>query len=389
MNNQQVFLALLRAGLWEEVKENLNPNLFEILDWGVVQQLAEEQSVIGLVTAGIEKFTAYNFFAESDLTSRCSAPFQGVPLAEKLTLLGKCQLIEQHNAAMNQFVGELVDNMRNAGIYAVLVKGQGIAQCYERPLWRASGDVDFLLSDDDYDKAKRFLLLLATDSGKDYEGSKHLGLTIDNFKVELHGNQCCGLSKRMDAVINEVQRDVFFGGNVRLWQNDDTQVFLPGVDCDVIFVFTHFLKHFYKGGLGLRQICDWCRLLWTYKDEIDVYKLEVRLHQMRLVTEWKAFAAFAVDWLGMPIDAMPLYDASNRWKRKARRIEDFVMMSGNFGHNRDSSYWVKYPYLIRKAFSMKRRMGDLIRHARIFPLDSIRFFPNIMRNGFRLAVKGV
>ena len=90
----------------------------------------------------------------------------------------------------------------------------------------------------------------------------------------------------------------------------------------------------------------------------------------------------------MPVKAMPIFDGSNRWKRKAKKIEEFIMMSGNFGHNRDSSYWTKYPYLIRKAFSMKRRVGDLISHAKIFPLDSFRFFPSIVGHGLRSAARG-
>ena len=44
-------------------------------------------------------------------------------------------------------------------------------------------------------------------------------------------------------------------------------------------------------------------------------------------------------------------------------------------------------YVVRKAFSMFRRIGDLINHARIFPLDSLRFFPRIMWNGVRSAIK--
>ena len=63
-------------------------------------------------------------------------------------------------------------------------------------------------------------------------------------------------------------------------------------------------------------------------------------------------------------------------------------MSGNFGHNRDMSYYDKYPYVVRKFFSMKMRVGDLISHARIFPLDSLRFFHRIMFNGLRSAVRG-
>ena len=106
-NNVKAFLALLRAGLWGKADDNvnLNDNHYEGLDWGEVQKLAEEQSVVGLVTAGVEKLTAGTFFTESNSSQRCSVPFQGIPLTEKLTLLGKCQLIEQRNV-MRSHCGE-------------------------------------------------------------------------------------------------------------------------------------------------------------------------------------------------------------------------------------------------------------------------------------------
>lgn len=56
-----------------------------------------------------------------------------------LQWIGEVQVIEQRNKAMNQFVAELIEKLRKADIYALLVKGQGIAQCYEKPLWRCSG----------------------------------------------------------------------------------------------------------------------------------------------------------------------------------------------------------------------------------------------------------
>lgn len=61
---------------------------------------------------------------------------------------------------------------------------------------------------------------------------------------------------------------------------------------------------------------------------------------------------------------------------------------GNFGHNREMSYYSKYPFLLRKTIPMCWRLGDLFRHARIFPLDSLRFFPKIMYDEVRSAVKG-
>lgn len=112
----------------------------------------------------------------------------------------------------------------------------------------------------------------------------------------------------MDREIKEVQKAVFFHGSVRSWQNGKTQVFLPGVDEDMFFVFTHFLKHFYKeGGVSLRQLCDWCRLLWTYRSSIDVRLLGKRLRSAGLISEWRAFAVVAVEYLGMPLDSILFY----------------------------------------------------------------------------------
>ena len=129
-------------------------------------------------------------------------------------------------------------------------------------------------------------------------------------------------------------------------------------------------------------------IVTTYRERIDVSLLEKRLHPMGMMSEWKAFAAFAVEFLGMPVEAMPLYSADAKWKHKAARICSFIMEVGNFGHNRDTSYYSKYPFLIRKAILMGWRIGDLFRHARIFPLDSLRFLPKIMYDGLRSAVKG-
>lgn len=378
---QEAFFALVKAGLWEgvNVNDNLDHNLFEGVDWSEVQQLAEEQSVVGLVAAGIDVFkTQVQDFK--------------IPKADALQFIGQTLQLEQRNQAMNYFIGVLVDKMRAAGIYTLLVKGQGIAQCYAKPEWRACGDVDFFLSDDNYEKAKAYLMPLASSVEEEYVREKHLGMTIDPWVVELHGHLYSGLSSRIERELDAVLEDTFHGGNVRSWDNNGVQVFQLSVENDAFYVFTHILQHFYKGGIGLRQICDWCRLLWTYRETLDVKKLEKRLRAAGLMSEWRVFAAFAVEYLGMPVDAMPLYNDNDNHndnlKRKARRIRDFVLMSGNFGHNRDSSYFQKYPYLIRKCISFGRRCGDLFRHTMIFPLDSLRFFPAMVINGMRSAARG-
>ena len=371
-NNIGAFFALVRGGLWNQ---EVNLSQFGEVDYADVLRLAEEQSVVGLVAAGLGYV--------SDVK---------VPKEELLQFVGLSLRLEQQNKDMNVFLANLVEKMRSAGIYTLLVKGQGVAQCYEIPLWRSCGDIDLFLNDDNYEKAKTFLAPLATSVDREGEHEKHLGMTIDSWVVELHGRLYCGLSSRIEKELDDIYRDTFFGGSVRSWNNDNVYVFLLSVENDAFYVFTHILQHFYKGGIGLRQICDWCRLLWTYREKLDHKLLESRIRRAGIMSEWKAFGAFAIEYLGMPADAMPFYSSKvqdvQKFKRKANMICSFIMEVGNMGHNRDSSYYVKYPYVIRKAFSFSRRLGDLYRHARIFPLDSFRFLPSIVFNGVRSVIKG-
>jgi hypothetical protein len=311
-----------------------------------------------------------------------------IPQMLLLQWIGEVQMIEQQNKEMNVFIAEFIEKLRKEGIYAILVKGQGIAQCYEKPLWRCSGDVDIFLCDSNYAKAKAFLMPMASQVDEEGISAKHLGMTIDGFVVELHGTLHGGLSSKVDGELDKVKNDTFDKGNVRSWNNNGVQVFLLGAENDVFYVFTHFLQHFYKEGVGLRQICDWCRLLYTYRESLNYGHLESRIKRAGLMSEWKAFYNLASRYLGMPDIGEGLMVHDSRYDKKAARIMEFVLKSGNMGHNRDMSHFSKYPYLIRKCVSMGRRIGDLINHARIFPLDSLRFFPRIMFNGVRSAMRG-
>mgnify|MGYP002626650644 CR=1 FL=1 len=394
MQNKDAFFALLQAGLWEKDVE-LHDS--EATDFSEVLRLAAEQSVVGLVAAGLERY---------DVKKKEVEGRNAIPQMVKLQLAGQTLQIEQRNKAMNAFVAELIEKLRDAGVYAIMVKGQGIAQCYERPLWRSSGDVDLLLSDSNYEKAKALLTPIASDVETEYTHFKHQGMTIDGWVVELHGTLHSRLSARVDRVVDEIQKEVFFQGKVRsaVFSNNQNetqngiakdpkvvQVFLPAPDEDVVFVITHILHHFFFEGIGLRQICDWCRLLYTYRESLDRKLLESRLCKAGLMTEWKAFAAFAVEYLGMPMEAMPLFNDNDNHnanlKRKADGICRFVLEVGNFGHNQRRDF-SGMSYMKRKFVSFWGRMSDMLRHFRIFPLDSIRFFGGVLRSGLHAAVRG-
>ena len=367
-SSQQAFFALVRSGLWEQ---ECRLSRYGSIDFKEVYRIAEEQSIVGLVAAGVEHVIDTK-----------------VPKEDALTFAGTTLQLEQNNNAMNHFISFIVDKMRKADIYTLLVKGQGVAQCYERPLWRTCGDVDLYLSSENYKRAKHFLMPLSSKIDEEDIIRKHLTLTIDSWVVELHGDLPCEVSKRADKGLNEVKKSIFEGGEVRSWMNGNTQVFLPSSDNDVILVFIHILQHFFYGGIGLRQVCDWCRLLWTYREKIDKRLLEKRIRSMGLMSEWRAFAALAVNTLGMPVEAMPLYESSSRWRNKADKILSMILETGNFGHNRDESYFENHSFFVAKAISFWRNTWDSMRHLGIFPVDATRVWFKRLGEGIRVAARG-
>ena len=362
MTTPDIFFALVKAGLWEN---EVRLSEYGKPDFQGIYELAKEQAVTGLVAAGLEHIT------DIQIDEDVSTPFLRVVMME-----------EGRNSGINRFITKLFGYLGDNGVEAVLIKGQGVARCYERPLWRTVGDVDLFLDEDNYQKAKAVLIPTAKEVDPEDEAKKHLGMTLGSYLVELHGAMHTDVSARIDAVVDEVQRDIFENRGVRYWDNGGISIPLPSPDNDVIIVFTHFIGHFYVGGIGLRQICDWCRLLWTYKDKINRDLLGKRLNDMELMPEWKAFATFAVEFLGMPAEAMPFYVESAKNNRRAQRIRTLILHTGNFGHNRDESYRWRHSRLVGNIITFFHRFGEFVRLATVFPSNAHKFFVSYVKNRF-------
>ena len=353
-SNSEIFFALVKAGLWGK---EVRLSEFGKPDFKRIHLMAREQSVTGLVTSGLE------YVSDIQIDESDSTPFLQEILME-----------EGRNSKINRFVAKLFGYLAENGVKAVLIKGQGVAQCYLKPLWRTVGDVDLFLDEENYQKAKAVLVPTANHVDQEVENKRHLAMILGSHAVELHGVMHTYVSRRVDAVVDEVQKDIFSNRGVRYWDDGGTSIPLPSPDNDVIIIFTHFIGHFYVGGMGLRQISDWCRLLWTYKDEIDRDLLGKRLNAMKLMPEWEAFAAFAVELLDMPAEAMPFYNVSAKNTRRALKIQSLMLHTGNFGHNRDESYRRSASKLIVKIRVFFHRFGEFIRLFTIFPSNTPKFF---------------
>lgn len=366
--NQKAFFALLQGGLWER---EVQLSSFPDLDFKKIYNISHEQSVEGIIAAGIEHVDDIN-----------------VPRNIALTFASDIMQMEQRNQLMNSFISELDEKLKNEGIEALLMKGQGIAQCYERPLWRASGDIDLFLDSDNFDKASLLFKSIARETEEVRPKTKHHAFKLGEWDVELHGSVRSLLTNRIDRVIDEIQLDTFVNKHTRTWQNGSRTIILPSPDNDVVFVFVHILQHFFRWGVGFKQICDWTRLLWTYRLDINEDLLQYRLKKMGLVSEWKTFASLAVNYLGMPSDAIPLYSPKKKWTYKAQKICDYILETGSFGCKRDMSYYTRHSYIIKKIVSLWHHSCDSMKHFPMFPFNSVRIWCGMFGGGIIDVIKG-
>jgi len=365
---ESLFFALLRSGLWGGAPA-LPCSEAGAEVWKKVYRLSMEQTVVGLVTDGA-----------------AASPPGFVPKAVSLKLMSALVSTERLNAVMDAAIVRFVSLLESGGAQPVLVKGQAVAQCYIRPEGRMSGDIDLIISPSQYEAAKAIITPLADSTGIEGTDRMHFGATFGDVELELHGTVRTSLGKRINNVLDSAQAGLFDEGGCRYWDCHGTRVRIPSVDFDALFIFTHLLQHFFCGGLGLRQLCDWARVLHTHSGKIDLPLLEERLRQMGIVSEWKAFVFFLVRYLGLPEEEAPLYDA--HFGGKADKLWRYIALVGNFGKNRRLRDRSRAPYIIRKIGSMLINSRDFIHHFSIFPLDSLEFFWQYFRTGVRAVAKG-
>ncbi|MDR1728368.1 MAG: nucleotidyltransferase family protein [Acidobacteriota bacterium] len=318
---QARFLALLRAGLWGGAP-GTDAFAATPTDWRELRRLADRQSVLGLVYDGIAALPA--------------------PLRPQTPLLrqwyAQVVRIEHANLYMDEALAELCRLYRAIGLRPVLLKGQGVARCYANPLRRQCGDIDLYVGRRGFRGANE--IVLAADSGNSAQDARpktspkhallrYRGVVVENHRIvaQLHDRR----SRRHFAamVAEQLEAPAVPGRRLAL---DGCEVVLPPARFDAVFLLLHLFVHFLPEGVGVRQICDWARLLHVYRAELDRDKLREDVAALGLGRPWAVFGHIAVACLGLPRDEFPSFDGRDpQTAEAARQVLDMVFDEGNFG----------------------------------------------------------
>ena len=361
------FFALLRSGLWNEVPERAP--FAGGTDWEALHDLAFRQTVTPLVTDGINRLPKELLPAEPERLD----PF-----------LRDLMATANRNRVLDAFVPKLFDAL--AGIPVVLVKGQALAQDYPDPERRQPGDIDLLLLPSSYEAAKDILLPKATTVLDEEKEIWHQGMRFRSVEVEIHGSISTLMSRKLDRKLAALLEEQFDGRPFPAVSIGGAEIPVPDADFNAVYIFVHFLQHYWSGGVGLRQLVDWMTFVSVHKRDIHPVVLEVRLKDLGLLRLWKVFTGFAQEYLGCPVEKLPLAAAPDPGKNA--RIWRYIRRCGNFGKNVDRSRGEE-SYLVRKVHSLWRLVvADRLRHFRVFPQESVRFFLGAFGYGLQRLAKG-
>lgn len=366
---KEQFFSLLRSGLWDSP---IADSLFaESVDWEYILAIAKMQTVTGVVFDGI-----------SNLSSRLQPPSDVMRKLYQTVIR-----IEHSHELLNKRLTEIVPKLQLEGIYPVLLKGQGVAQNYPNPIRRQCGDIDLFVGKKDCEKACQVLLRLGAEpENKNKKKSpKHENFYLREVSIELHF-----LVEKLRNPYYNKRFQPWCGShlrkeNLRSWNLNGINIFLPPVNFDALYIFNHLYHHFISGGIGLRQLCDWAVYLHTFSDQIDKSVLLKDLKVFGLLKPWQLFGCIVVDQLGLPKEDFPFY--TEKQKKYSQKILSKILQTGNFGFYNSEHDNHPSGFLSGKFHSLLLKQRYLIEIFPIRPKDVLVFYIEYWTNGIVNIIK--
>ena len=220
----------------------------------------------------------------------------------------------------------LVNMLETNDIPYIILKGFASAYYYPNYEKRSFGDVDFLISINDWDKAQQFFLKNGYSMDLEHH-SYHTSFRNNNDYFEMH-KQIAGVP------VNEYGdpiREYLVGAVERYVELDSPKFRKPTDSLHAVILALHTLHHLLSKGIGLRHLCDWaCFVNKTYDDSFWTDELLNVFNKFGIFNFVQTLTYTVVKYLGVQ---KPL------WLTKCSDdLADELMMmfvnNGNFGRKK-------------------------------------------------------
>ena len=294
------FLALLRAGLWEQ--DLRLPSVPDTAGWEQLLALSREQAVMGLLLKGI-----------AHLPTEQRPPEELQPI-----LLTVEEAFARANARYAHVQAELLQQLADAGLRPVVQKGREAAKYYADPSARQVGDIDVFLPEGELLRAWALFpsAKMASDGA--------LVLTQDLVSIELHPRYY------------DIHRPA-------------GKLPTPGTPCgEILLLSAHIFKHVIGHGLGCKQLCDLAVALARLEGKYDESELRAALKRAGLLRWHKLLCSLLVDDFGLdPACCLPDFQPVD-----PERLRRIVRRTGHFAHHAPTKAATAGAFLRRLPFSL-------------------------------------
>lgn len=227
----QTIISLIKSAI---KSESVNPP--DNINWGKVLGISENHQMTPIIYYGIHNS---NINLSGDIKNKF-----------KQSTYSSTALNEQQNYAISDLFKEFSYN----NIDYMPLKGMLLKQLYPNPEMRVMSDIDILIKIEQYDIISKIMKNLGyneiTESDHEFVWRKPPMIVI-----ELH--------KRLIPSYNK-DYYAYFGDGWQLAERseyEDNRYEMSAED-KLIYIFTHFAKHYRDGGIGIKHLID----IWVYKN---------------------------------------------------------------------------------------------------------------------------
>ena len=293
-------------------------------DWEKIAGIAKKHQVFSLIyygafNSGVEIPEKYRAVLENYV-------FRGVLIDQKQ--------IDAVKTFEEEFTKNQIDYM--------LLKGSCLKYIYPKTDMRAMGDIDILIKMNQYEK----IIPIMENLGYIFHAESTHDLEWDgDAHIELHKS------------LIPPQNTDFYGYFGTGWDKaikspENPYSYMLSNEEQLIFLFTHFVKHYRSSGIGLRHMTD----IWVFRSahpEIDENKVTKALKSMGLAKFYKNVNATLENWFG----GKPATEVTDY-------ITDYIFQSGVFGLGKNSIIF-REAIKGKKTGSAASRLGYILKN--IFP----------------------
>lgn len=339
---EKELLALLRLGLGNSTPQEENLSDFIMMSseqWAQLGVMAYKQGVLGMALDGVDSLDSTTYGLTKEL-----------PKQLKLEWIGQVMQIEQANDHQIKVMYELAQKWIDGGCRMMVMKGQANSMMYPHPEHRAPGDIDCYLFEN-YQLGNE--IAKKEDALVNEGWYKHSQI---RYKGELFENHLFFVNTREGKRSKRLQKELEQALRVKDWSTfPESQVLLPPVQWNAMFLTYHACAHFLSEGLRLKQILDWVVFLKKEQNNVDwkaFYEYCDSYNFRRFVDAMNAISA---EYLGVKFENKEITTESPY----IEKILNSTLYDEDYIYNAGESIWKSRWHVIRSLFKYRWRYKEI------------------------------